>query len=221
MASAQEYAKWIVDNQDKQGTPEFETVAKAYQMSRSREQPQQPRQPAPEPAFEREARETLSSTPAERLSANPIVRTLTTAARPIMAAQAMIERPFGITRTQERMARLDEMQQRGAKALGFGPVSTAAQDVSGSMLSPVMGVAMKLPAAATVIGRTVQGAELGGLAGLTAGTPDPLAAGAAGAAVGGAIPLVTGVVGKLSHIAKNILRLRAIQDKALLEAAGV
>src|SRR3990172_10057425 len=129
MASAKEYAQWIVDNQDKQGTPEFETVAKAYQMSRSREQPQQQlpqqqRQPAPEPAFEREARETLSSTAVERLSANPIVRTLTTAARPIMAAQAMIERPFGITRTQERMARLDEMQQRGAKALGFGPVST-------------------------------------------------------------------------------------------------
>lgn len=34
MASTEEYAKWIVDNQDKKGTPEFETVAKAYQISR-------------------------------------------------------------------------------------------------------------------------------------------------------------------------------------------
>ncbi len=34
MATAEEYAKWIVDNQDKKGTPEFETVAKAYQVSR-------------------------------------------------------------------------------------------------------------------------------------------------------------------------------------------
>lgn len=34
MASAEEYAKWIVENQDKKGTPEFETVAQAYQISR-------------------------------------------------------------------------------------------------------------------------------------------------------------------------------------------
>lgn len=35
MATAQEYAQWIVDNQDKQGTPEFETVAKAYEVAKS------------------------------------------------------------------------------------------------------------------------------------------------------------------------------------------
>lgn len=30
MATSEEYARWIVDNADKKGTPEFETVAKAY-----------------------------------------------------------------------------------------------------------------------------------------------------------------------------------------------
>lgn len=30
MASKEQYAKWIVDNQDKKGTPEFDTVAAAY-----------------------------------------------------------------------------------------------------------------------------------------------------------------------------------------------
>jgi hypothetical protein len=35
VASAEEYAKWIVDNQDKQGTPEFDTVAKAYSLAKS------------------------------------------------------------------------------------------------------------------------------------------------------------------------------------------
>jgi len=35
MADPAEYAKWIVDNQDQQGSPEFETVAQAYQLSRS------------------------------------------------------------------------------------------------------------------------------------------------------------------------------------------
>lgn len=34
MATAEEYASWIVANKDKQGTPEFETVANAYQIAK-------------------------------------------------------------------------------------------------------------------------------------------------------------------------------------------
>jgi hypothetical protein len=34
MATAQEYAQWIVDNADKQGTEEFDTVAEAYEMAK-------------------------------------------------------------------------------------------------------------------------------------------------------------------------------------------
>lgn len=34
MATAQEYADWIIRNSDKRGTPEFETVAAAYQAAR-------------------------------------------------------------------------------------------------------------------------------------------------------------------------------------------
>ena len=34
MATAAEYATWIVQNKDKQGTPEFETVAEAYQIAK-------------------------------------------------------------------------------------------------------------------------------------------------------------------------------------------
>ena len=30
MATAEQYAQWLVDNQDKKGTPDFETVKKAY-----------------------------------------------------------------------------------------------------------------------------------------------------------------------------------------------
>lgn len=37
MATAQDYATWIVQNKDLQGTPEFETVAQAYQVARQRE----------------------------------------------------------------------------------------------------------------------------------------------------------------------------------------
>jgi hypothetical protein len=35
MASAQDYADWIVKNADKKGTPEFQTVAQAYQAART------------------------------------------------------------------------------------------------------------------------------------------------------------------------------------------
>lgn len=35
MADAQKYAEWIVANQDKKGTPEFETVSAAYKAARS------------------------------------------------------------------------------------------------------------------------------------------------------------------------------------------
>lgn len=35
MATAEQYADWIVKNKDKKGTPEFETVAEAYKLARS------------------------------------------------------------------------------------------------------------------------------------------------------------------------------------------
>lgn len=37
MASSADYARWIVANPDKKGTPDFETVAKAYQAARASE----------------------------------------------------------------------------------------------------------------------------------------------------------------------------------------
>jgi hypothetical protein len=45
MATADEYAAWIVANAAKKGTPEFETVAKAYELAKS-----ETAQPAAEPA---------------------------------------------------------------------------------------------------------------------------------------------------------------------------
>lgn len=47
MATSEEYAAWIVKNADKKGTPEFETVAKAYRASRA---PTPQKQPAIDPS---------------------------------------------------------------------------------------------------------------------------------------------------------------------------
>lgn len=44
MATANEYAAWIIQNADKRGTPEFETVAQAYQVAKSEEMSQLPGQ---------------------------------------------------------------------------------------------------------------------------------------------------------------------------------
>lgn len=58
MATAEDYAKWIVDNADKRGTPEFDTVAAAYQQARGgvapppqEEAPKEPPPKAPLPRY--------------------------------------------------------------------------------------------------------------------------------------------------------------------------
>jgi len=51
MATAEQYATWIVQNKDKQGTTEFDTVAQAYQLAKGlQNQTQMAEKTAPEPA---------------------------------------------------------------------------------------------------------------------------------------------------------------------------
>lgn len=47
MATKEQYAQWIVDNADKQGTPEFETVAQAYELAKQQDQQRLQGTPAP------------------------------------------------------------------------------------------------------------------------------------------------------------------------------
>jgi len=42
MATAEQYAEWLVQNQSKKGTPDFDTVASAYRSLRSAPQPTAP-----------------------------------------------------------------------------------------------------------------------------------------------------------------------------------
>lgn len=52
MAAAEDYAKWIVANKDKKGTPQFEAVAKAYNVARSKSAAPVAAQPAQDPSAE-------------------------------------------------------------------------------------------------------------------------------------------------------------------------
>jgi hypothetical protein len=52
MASADDYAKWIVDNQKLSGTPEFNTVAQAYQAAKAEESAPAPQQKQEIPVYQ-------------------------------------------------------------------------------------------------------------------------------------------------------------------------
>lgn len=62
MANAEDYAAWIVKNADKKGTPEFDTVAKAYQAARAIPQ----EQAAPGGLSEEDRQKLLASKPLDR-----------------------------------------------------------------------------------------------------------------------------------------------------------
>ena len=182
-------------------------------------------QSMPEPAFEREAREMAGTTPADVISAHPIVRAATTASKAFGVPYNMIADQVGLGASKIPYKELDAMQARGAKALGYGGLETAGQDVAGALASPIMGLAMKVPAAAGFLPRVAQGAGIGALAGMTAGGDDPLEQAAIGAGVGGAIPAVTGAVAKAGSIGYKALiepwaNSAAIKGRAFLEAAG-
>lgn len=53
MATAEQYADWIVRNQNKKGTPEFETVAAAYKVAKAQTTVSGDEIPAPRPTIQR------------------------------------------------------------------------------------------------------------------------------------------------------------------------
>lgn len=189
------------------------------------------------PAFEREARETLSSTLPERIAANPIVRAATTASKAVGIPYNMLADQMGLGNSKIPYKQLEEMQARGTAQMRdpIGEVlpdwlqlpkgfAGGAADVSGVLLSPLTGVAAKVPAATGYLGKIAQWAELGALGGLTAGSDKPLEQAATGAVVSGAIPAVGIPLAKAGtaayHVAEPLFASAAIKGRAFLDAAG-
>lgn len=165
MASAEDYANWIVQNKDKAGTPEFETVAQAYKLARSQGKPA----------------EKVDPTTAEKIAGSAPVRFAYGAAEPIigvgqMAANALPSsaptlqqlvtgvrpRSFGDD-VNEHLDRFEGMIKagRGKDADSFDAVRFA-----GNVASPVnAGIARVLPQATTTLGRIGTGVVAGGAGG--------------------------------------------------------
>lgn len=182
---------------------EFELLS--LEREKATAQPSVPRGTEEQP-YEKQAKETLASTLPERISANPIVRTLTTAASPIMGIAEKISGALGLgSGLKDSNQQLKEMQAKGSKALGYGWGQGAASDVSGAVLSPGSAAALKLPAAAGGAGRIVQSAGLGGASALAEPGSD-VVSGAKGAGAGGGLAAIVEGLTKVPGLGRGLMK---------------
>jgi hypothetical protein len=198
--SAEKYAQWIVDNQDLQGSPEFETVAKAYEAARAQTKPtlgQKLQASIPGRAVQgmRDSvdagaqllpRGLAFATSAGGLSPNPVSNFFSSEAERVDGMVSDNARAYNAARTATGQEGFD-----GARLFG-------------NVVSPTnAAIAAKLPVVASLTGRIFQGAGLGGVGGALTPVdrqenPDFAATKAGqvalGAAVGG---IATPVMGKV------------------------
>jgi hypothetical protein len=145
---------------------------------------------------------------AERIAGHPATRFALGAAQPILGAVQLGAEMLGSSAVTEHLQRLEEMKRKGMgedAGIDFA-------GIAGTILSPAVLGAMKIPAAASVLGRAVQGAGVG--AALGAATPvtskdDFVGTKAAqigtGAVIGGVIPPAIDAVRTVGRVARNIV----------------
>jgi len=141
MATADEYAAWIVKNSAKRGTPEFDTVAQAYQLAKAEETTavtqQQIAPPTPQPSIGQQivgAGETALT-----LGPGAVGGTLGTLAGTLQGlSQQILSGNFG---TPEAMRAIEKAAAEGAQALTYQPRTQAGQEqvqAVGQVLSNVL-----------------------------------------------------------------------------------
>lgn len=164
-----------------------------------------------EPEFEREAKKTLSYTPAELIAGSAPARFALGAAAPIMGAAQLGAEALGDKTGTETLKRIEELKRRGMEA--YGQEGTDWIGLGGTVMSAPALKLMKLAPAATVLGRAAQGAAVG--AGFGAATPVPESEDYAtvkatqigtGAAIGALIPVTIDGVRYLWDTAKRVLQ---------------
>lgn len=188
MATAEEYAGWIVQNQDKKGTPEFETVAQAYKIARGA----QPEQAAP-PVMQNIP--TMGESIAEELKTRaPGVAALAGVGSALDDAAYRLKQLFGNKLDPQETARVqanrDLTSASGQAMLGniAGNIAMTGAPAAGLYRGATALAGRALPAAlAPVIGGAVSGAAVSGatqpvLEGES--TAGNMAIGAAGGAAG-------------------------------------
>lgn len=147
MATADEYAAWIVKNPQKRGTPEFDTVAQAYQMAKSEES-----QAAQQAAQAVPAVQQAPTIGQQIIGAGEAALTLGTGAvggalgtvigAGAGLAEQLLSGKFG---TPEAVRAVEESAARGAQALTYQPRTQAGQEqvqaigkLVGDVLPPII-----------------------------------------------------------------------------------
>lgn len=188
MATADQYADWIVRNKDKKGTPEFETVAEAYRLVK-----QQAAAPA-EPAGEiptRRAGPSLAD-----------IGDRATGFRPQVEATGMTpEERMGAVRTGAQiLGGLAAGPIIGGLVRGAGAAIPALQRVAQPVATAIesggfrSGLSATAPKAAQAAMRVAGGATAGAAGATVAGGPEEAAT---GAIIGAAVPVAGRLAGRL------------------------
>lgn len=198
MATADEYAAWIVKNSAKRGTPEFDTVAKAYELAKGEENTatfQQQNAPAPKQPGVMDQIIGAGET-ALALGTGAVGGTIgTIAGAGAGLAQQILGGQFG---TQEAVRAVEQAAAKGAQALTYAPRGQAGQEQTqavGQFLSqalPPVLPAIAAPGAVMQAARTM--APSAGAAGQIAGAATQRAATATGQAIARPIQAATTAV---------------------------
>lgn len=188
MASADEYAAWIVKNADKRGTPDFETIAKAYQDTKSggSDIAKQNRQLAQETADRETYNPTNGMGGVEKFVAgygkagSDMVRGIGQRIGSVLPDGAV--KALGLP----SQADIDESKRLDAPLMKTGAATVG--NIGGNIASALP--ALAIPGAGSVLGATAIGAGLGFIQ-PTATGENPLKNAALGGALGGGA-VVTG-----------------------------
>jgi hypothetical protein len=160
MATAQEYAAWIVQNADKRGTSDFETVARAYEMAKGRETEavtqQQIAPPAPTPGIlDRLVGAGETALTLGTAATGGTLGTIVGTGKGI--AQQILSGEFG---TPQALRAIEQSAAEGARALTYQPRGQEGQEMTqaagqflGEVLPPVLPI-VSAPGAVLQAART-------------------------------------------------------------------
>lgn len=195
MATAAQYADWIVRNKDKKGTPEFDTVAQAYRLAK--EQEGAAPQAAPMPAAS-----ATEAIPARRGPSLGDIGDRATGFRPVgQAPELSLERGAEGLKTALQMgAGFAAGPLVGGMVRGAGAVIPAIQRVTAPLATAIQsggfrtGLSDEAPLAARAAMRVAGGATAGAGAATLSGSPEEAAT---GAVIGGAVPVAGRVISRM------------------------
>lgn len=236
MASKEEYARWIVANQSKKGTPEFETVRQAYEKVKQDEARASSRDPAANEAAMIKAKHDnpwlgfqswlgRNLPEARSISGNPAYRAVAGVADlPVGAAQfAANVTGLGDETMNNFVNKRESMIREGREHTGSDGVDWPR--LGGQLTSGIV-LGRKLPSPSTLRGKVATGAAEGAAFGVAMPTegedrPDVLKSealsGSLGAVFGGALPAV---IAGSSAVAQKVGSMMSMSPESTARRLG-